>query len=87
MLGEQKQTFFTVKDLSAQEFINAFAQHLKKNNFIERPAWADLVKTGVRTIASTQVRNTPPSMRTGCTSAWLPSPAKSTCAPTLESAS
>lgn len=45
MLGESKQTFFTVKDLSAQEFIEAFAQYLKKNNLIERPAWVDLVKT------------------------------------------
>jgi small subunit ribosomal protein S19e len=46
MLGESQQTFFTVKDLSAQEFIEAFAQYLKKNNLVERPAWADLVKTG-----------------------------------------
>ena len=45
MLGEKEQTFFTVKDLSAAEFINAFAQYLKKNNLIERPKWADVVKT------------------------------------------
>jgi small subunit ribosomal protein S19e len=44
MLGETQQTFFTVKDLSAQEFIHSFAQYLKKNNLIERPAWADFVK-------------------------------------------
>jgi ribosomal protein S19E (S16A) len=44
MLGEQKQTFFTVKDLSAQEFIQAFGQYLKKNNLVERPSWADQVK-------------------------------------------
>lgn len=44
MLGEKEQTFFTVKDLPAAEFINAFAQHLKKNNLIERPNWADYVK-------------------------------------------
>lgn len=30
--------------MSAQEFIEAFAQYLKKNNLIERPAWVDLVK-------------------------------------------
>jgi hypothetical protein len=46
MLGEQKSQFYTVKDLSAQEFIEAFAQYLKKNNLVERPAWADVVKTG-----------------------------------------
>lgn len=34
MLGEQKSNFFTVKDLSAAEFNNAFAQYLKKNNLI-----------------------------------------------------
>ena len=44
MIGETKQTFFTVKDLSAQEFIQIFGQHLKKNNLIERPAWVDRVK-------------------------------------------
>jgi hypothetical protein len=49
MLGESKQTFFTVKDLSAQEFIEAFAQYLKKNNLIERPAWVDLVKLSTST--------------------------------------
>lgn len=46
MLGEQKQTFFTVKDVPAKEFIDALANYLKKNNFIERPAWIDIVKTG-----------------------------------------
>jgi ribosomal protein S19E (S16A) len=49
MLGESKQTFFTVKDLSAQEFIESFAQYLKKNNLIERPAWVDLVKLSTST--------------------------------------
>jgi ribosomal protein S19E (S16A) len=44
MLGESKQTFFTVKDLAPQEFISAFAQYLKKNNLVERPAWIDQVK-------------------------------------------
>jgi hypothetical protein len=50
MLGEAQQTFFTVKDISAREFIEAFAQYLKKNNLIERPAWADFVKTATSTI-------------------------------------
>lgn len=49
MLGEAQQTFFTVKDISAREFIEAFAQYLKKNNLIERPAWADFVKTATST--------------------------------------
>ena len=44
MLGEKEQNFFTVKDLSANEFVAAFSQHLKKNNLIERPQWADYVK-------------------------------------------
>lgn len=48
MLGEKKQVFFTVKDLSAQEFIGAFAEHLKKNNIIDRPAWVDFIKTSTR---------------------------------------
>lgn len=45
MLGEQKSNFYTVKDIAAADFINAFAQYLKKNNLIERPKWADYVKT------------------------------------------
>lgn len=80
MLGEKQQTFFTVKDLSAKEFIEAFAQYLKKNNFVERPAWVDLVKTGTRTHLNIQVRNMPPSTRTGSTLESLLLPAKSTCA-------
>lgn len=49
MLGETPQTFFTIKDLSAREFIESFAQYLKKNNLIERPSWADVVKTATST--------------------------------------
>jgi len=49
MLGEQKSNFYTVKDLSAAEFIAAFSQYLKKNNLIERPKWADYVKTSTGT--------------------------------------
>lgn len=85
MLGEKQQTFFTVKDLSAREFIEAFAQYLKKNNFVERPAWVDLVKTGTRIHLTIQVRSTLPSTRTGSTLESPPLPAKSTCAPTPES--
>ena len=49
MIGETKQTFFTVKDLPADEFIKVFGQHLKKNNLIERPAWVDRVKLSTST--------------------------------------
>jgi ribosomal protein S19E (S16A) len=49
MLGEAQQTFFTVKDISVREFIEAFAQYLKKNNLFERPAWADFIKTATST--------------------------------------
>lgn len=49
MLGEQKSNFYTVKDLPAAEFVGAFAQYLKKNNLIERPKWADYVKTSTGT--------------------------------------
>jgi len=36
----------TVKDVSAQHFIKAFAEHLKRTNKIELPSWHDIVKTG-----------------------------------------
>jgi small subunit ribosomal protein S19e len=49
MLGSITSNFYTVKDLSAAEFISAFAQYLKKNNLIERPKWADYVKTSTGT--------------------------------------
>ena len=41
-----QRQFITVKDVPAQDLINAYAQHLKKNNKIQRPKWADYVKTG-----------------------------------------
>ena len=85
MLGEQKQTFFTVKDVPAKEFIDALANYLKKNNFIERPAWIDIVKTGTRTYFNIQSRSTLLSMRTGFTSESLPSQEKSTFVPTAVS--
>ena len=50
MLGESKQTFFTVKDLAPAEFIQAFGQYLKKNNLVERPTWIDQVKLSTRNI-------------------------------------
>lgn len=85
MLGEQKQNFFTVKDLPAKEFIEAFANYLKKNNFIERPTWVDIVKTGTSTHFNTQDRNLHPPTRIGSISESHLLPAKSTLDPTLES--
>ena len=78
MLGDQKQTFFTVKDIPAREFIEAFADYLKKNNLIERPNWVDYAKTSTSTSITTQGTNSPLSMRTGYTPESPPSPAKST---------
>ena len=80
MLGEQKQTFFTVKDLPAKDFIEAFANYLKKNNFIERPAWVDIVKTGTRTHFNIQDNNLHPPTKTGSTLELLPSQEKFTSA-------
>jgi small subunit ribosomal protein S19e len=36
----------TVKDVSAQDFIAAYAKFLKKSGKIEVPKWVDIVKTG-----------------------------------------
>jgi len=36
----------TVKDIPAQEFIIALAQHFKKSQKLELPEWHDIVKTG-----------------------------------------
>lgn len=38
---------FTVKDVSAAEFIAAYAAFLKRTDKLEVPTWADYVKTGV----------------------------------------
>merc|ERR1712151_1223113 len=35
----------TVKDVKAEKFISAFAQHLKRQGRFEIPKWADVVKT------------------------------------------
>ncbi|KAL8440230.1 hypothetical protein Efla_000356 [Eimeria flavescens] len=37
---------YTVKDVMAQTFIQAYANHLKKRGKFVVPKWADLVKTG-----------------------------------------
>jgi hypothetical protein len=60
MLGEQNQSFYTVKDLAPSEFIEAVAQYLKKNNLIERPNWADWVKTSIGMIALILSKRTSP---------------------------
>merc|ERR1712107_622479 len=38
-------TVKTVKDVEADKFISAFAQHLKRQGRFEIPKWADVVKT------------------------------------------
>ncbi|KAB5590105.1 40S ribosomal protein S19 [Ceratobasidium theobromae] len=35
-----------VRDISADEFVNAYASHLKRSGKLEVPIWVDLVKTG-----------------------------------------
>lgn len=85
MLGEQKSNFYTVKDISAADFINAFAQYLKKNNLIERPKWADVVKTSTGTFSFIQPTNSPPSTTTGSTTELPHSLVKSTSGPGPES--
>lgn len=49
MLGNVEQKFFTVKDIPAADFIRAYADFLKKNNKLDRPAWVDYVKTSKST--------------------------------------
>jgi small subunit ribosomal protein S19e len=36
----------TVKDVPADEFIEAFAKYLKRSGKIDVPKWVDIVKTG-----------------------------------------
>lgn len=36
-----------VRDISAAQFIDAYAEHLKNSDKFELPVWADTVKTGV----------------------------------------
>merc|ERR1712151_1397077 len=42
---EGGRTVKTVKDVKADKFIAAFAQHLKRQGRFEIPKWADVVKT------------------------------------------
>merc|ERR1711972_226145 len=42
---EGGRTVKTVKDVEADKFITAFAQHLKRQGRFEIPKWADVVKT------------------------------------------
>merc|ERR1719169_104723 len=46
-LFKEDKTVVTVKDVEAERFIKAFAQHLKRQGRFEIPKWADVVKTGV----------------------------------------
>merc|ERR1712226_289395 len=39
------KTIVTVKDVTAEKFITAFSQHLKRQGRFEIPKWADVVKT------------------------------------------
>ncbi len=41
----QQRVGVTVKDVPAQEFVVAYAQHLKRAGRLHVPKWADLVKT------------------------------------------
>ncbi|GFR46086.1 hypothetical protein Agub_g7571, partial [Astrephomene gubernaculifera] len=36
----------SVKDVPAEDFIEAYAKHLKANDKIQLPSWVDVVKTG-----------------------------------------
>ena len=42
---DEQNTSTTVRDVAAAEFIEAYAQHLKKSGKMELPKWHDLVKT------------------------------------------
>ncbi|KRX10976.1 hypothetical protein PPERSA_12100 [Pseudocohnilembus persalinus] len=48
MIVDREQSFYTVKDVPAEEFIRAYASHLKKNNKIEVPQWLSYVTNGPR---------------------------------------
>lgn len=85
MLGGKEQTFFTVKDLAPAEFINAFASYLKKNNLLERPAWADYAKTSTGKPIIIQLMNSLLSTRTGSTTELLLLPERFISAQELES--
>lgn len=68
MLGNVEQKFFTVKDIPAADFIRAYADFLKKNNKLDRPAWVDYVKTSKsKSVYLIQRANWLLSMMTGFT--------------------
>lgn len=46
-MAEEKIGCITVRDISAEKFISAYAEVLKNNDKFVVPKWADLVKTGV----------------------------------------
>jgi len=46
-MAEDKKVGCTVKDVAAQPFIAALAQHFKKSGKIELPEWHDLIKTSI----------------------------------------
>eukprot|EP00929_Paragymnodinium_shiwhaense_P102506 TRINITY_DN656_c0_g3_i1.p1 TRINITY_DN656_c0_g3~~TRINITY_DN656_c0_g3_i1.p1 ORF type:complete len:163 (-),score=55.38 TRINITY_DN656_c0_g3_i1:85-573(-) len=43
----KSKAIVTVKDVTADKFIKAFSQHLKRQGRYEIPKWADIVKTGI----------------------------------------
>merc|ERR1719375_1184316 len=45
---KEGKSIVTVKDVPPLKFIDAFAQHLKRQGRFEIPKWADVVKTGVQ---------------------------------------
>lgn len=45
--GQGKVNVNSVKDVAADVFIAAYAQHLKKANKMTIPEWVDVVKTGI----------------------------------------
>lgn len=85
MIGTQEQKFFTVKDVPAADFIRAYADFLKKNNKLERPAWADFVKTSKGKHQLTQLRDSPLLTTIGYTSELPRSPERFSSDQELES--
>jgi hypothetical protein len=63
MIGTQEQKFFTVKDVPAADFIKAYADFLKKNSKLERPVWADYIKTSKGILMIIKPRDLPLMMK------------------------
>ena len=53
---QEGRSVVTVKDVTADKFIVAFSQHLKRQGRFELPKWSEHVKTGVQKSLS-EVRN------------------------------